>query len=147
MPPRSERHASFGLADLLVQPLDSAPARPGAYAVRDVDGVLRYAGYSRDVRARLAFHKEAVGAEAAATCQVYAPDDSERVTAESLERVLEYWVSENDGVVPEGNIGGRDLWERRDPRSGEQQVLFQQVLAFLLVSSALKTVQYVFFSY
>lgn len=138
---------SFSLADLPLQSLDSAPARPGAYAIRDVDGVLRYAGYSRDVRARLEFHREAVGVEAAAKCHVYTPDDSELVSAESLEGVLEYWVSENGGVVPEGNIAGRDLWEKRDPRAAEQEVLFQRIFAFLLVSSALKSAQYILFPY
>jgi hypothetical protein len=148
-PPPPPRSSSFALADLPVVALGAAPARAGAYAVRGPDGALAYVGYSRDVRARLAFHAAAVG-DAAAACQVYAPEDARKVSADMLEAVLEYWVGENGGV-PEGNLGARAMWEGRaagvEDAARQQEVLVRSVLTFILFSSALKTAQYLLLPY
>jgi hypothetical protein len=145
----------FALADLPALPIHDAPERPGAYAVRNSDGGLAYLGYSRNVATMLRFHEERVGAEKAASCQVYAPEDLP-VGPDLLEAVLEYWVRENDGVVPDGNLANRALWEGSgknaapgtpEAHSQQQKVLTRTIFAFFLVSSVLKFMQYHFFPY
>jgi hypothetical protein len=145
----------FALADLPALPLRDAPERPGAYAVRNADGALAYLGYSRNVATMLRFHEERVGAEQAASCQVYAPEDLP-VGPDLLEAVLEYWVRENDGLVPDGNLTDRALWEGSgknaapgtpEAHSQQQKVLTRTIFAFFLVSSILKFLQYHFFPY
>jgi hypothetical protein len=149
--------AGFALADLPVVGLSDAPARAGAYAVRDTFGVVRYMGYSKDVQRKVRMHVAAVGDDRAAAVQVYAPDGGE-VGADILEAVLEYWVQENGGVVPDGNAVGeeRALWEgggvtgpdgRERTAVEQREVLMRNIYAFLLLSSVLKTAQYLFMPY
>lgn len=150
-PPPAPSASSFALSDLPLLPLSSCPALPGAYAVRSASGALRYVGYSRDVRARLGFHLRAVGPEEAAGAHVYAPADARKVTPDMLESVLEFWVQENGGVVPEGNSVARAAWEGRvegvEEAKRRHEVLVRNVLTFILFSSVLKTAHYLFLPY
>jgi hypothetical protein len=150
-----EENSGFALADLPVVPLVNAPDRPGAYAVRDSDGKLAYLGYSRSVSSMIRFHEGRVGSGRAATCQYYAPEDRP-VGPDLLEAVLEYWVRENGGVVPAGNLADRTLWEGTgreaapgSPQAQEerQKVLTRMIFAFFAFSSVVKFVQYTFFPY
>lgn len=147
----------FGLAELPMVVLDAAPARPGAYAVRDVEGILRYIGYSKDISKKLRFHLDAVGPERAASCQVYAPQH-DKITPDLLEAVLEYWVRENGGIVPSGNMEDRWIWEGNssanasfsteqslDDRSMRHQVLMRNLLYFMIFSSIVKALHFSFF--
>jgi len=90
-------------------------AAPGAYAIRDEYGVLQYVGYAKDVGKRLEMHLNMdmttdVRMEDY-SFQTYIPRvDKKDVTAELLEGILEYWVSENGGMPP-GNTVDRHIWE------------------------------------
>jgi hypothetical protein len=101
------------------------------------------------------FHEQRVGPSRAATCQYYAPEDRP-VGPDLLEAVLEYWVRENGGVIPEGNLADRTLWEGsgRDAAPGtpqaqeeRQKVLTRMIFAFFAFSSVVKFLQYTFFPY
>lgn len=86
---------------------------PGAYAIRDEDGVLQYVGYAKDVGKRLRMHAKVIqmDVDLGYSFQTYIPRvDRKDVTAELLEGILEYWVSENGGMPP-GNTVDRHLWE------------------------------------
>lgn len=108
----------FALADAALQSftvLDDDEGRqllsaPGAYAVRDVTGKLQYVGYARDVCARLRAHREAVPSLCAGFHTYTPPVPRADVTADLLEGVLEYWVSEAGGMPP-GNTVDRHRWE------------------------------------
>jgi hypothetical protein len=150
-----EENSGFALADLPVLPLMDAPDRPGAYALRDSDGKLAYLGYSRSISSMIRFHEQRVGPSRASTCQYYAPEDRS-VGPDLLEAVLEYWVRENGGVIPEGNLADRTLWEGsgRDAAPGtpqaqeeRQKVLTRMIFAFFAFSSVVKFLQYTFFPY
>lgn len=149
-PPRAcipQSTPSFALADLPLIALSSAPASPGAYAIRTSAGTLVYIGYTRNIAARLEFHLGAVGPSEAASVHIYAPADTRKLSADSLEAVLEFWVRENGGV-PEGNEAGREDWEgARDEREVRNEVLLKSVLTFVLFSSVLRTARYVFLPY
>lgn len=149
----------FALAELPMMVLDAAPEIPGAYAVRDAEGTLCYIGYSKNILKKLRFHLDAVGPERAACCQIYAPR-SDKISADLLEAVLEYWVRENGGVVPSGNMTERGMWEgpaSRDVMSSagfasaesrhehdvRHKVLMRNLLYFIILSSVVKTFHFV----
>lgn len=161
----SDTITGFSLHDLPTLPLEDAPARPGAYCVRDTNGTVQYMGYSKDLYNKLQFHLDAVGPILAAKCQWYAPTKSNPAGADLgpdlLESVLEYWVSENGGI-PRGNTSDRYRWEDSTPSehihmgnsvaaefsAEEEKVIpMRGILAFFLFSSVLKTVQYLWFPY
>ena len=91
--------------------LREALSKPGAYAVRDENGVLQYVGYAKDVYRRLEHHSRAVSAQMCGCFHTYVPNlPKQDVTPDLLEGVLEYWVAENGGM-PIGNTRQRSMWE------------------------------------
>lgn len=140
----SELAQGFALADAPLKYFEelngdfSDWALPGAYAVRDEQGELRYVGYAKDVGRRLELHITQVPQQCK-SFQTYIPDlPRGDVTPDLLEGVLEYWVGENGGM-PSGNTVDRARWEGT---GADRKVLYAAVFFLFLAHSVAKQFLY-----